>query len=122
MVEWVGGEGRANLYENGVPAGFEFDYRCGEKFMHSDDYETLPARWKKLGYSLIVLTHPIGSDHLITCEWKVDVKDFAYAIQHGHVITEPAADLQHWMVMHQYDPEHSPIEPAGLPYNNEAHP
>jgi hypothetical protein len=122
MLEWVGGEGRANLYENGMPAGLEFAYRCGEKFMHSEDYETIPARWKKPGYSLIVLAHPIGSDHLTTCEWKVDVKEFAYARVNGHVITEPAADLQHWMQLHQYDPEHRDAPPADLPYNSTAHP
>ncbi len=122
MLEWVSGEGRANLYEGGMPAALDFAYRCGEKFMTSEDFETLPARWKKPGHSLIVLAHPIGSDRTVTCEWKVDVKDFAYARSNGHIITEPAADLQHWMVLHNYDPEHSDVPPSGLPYKSEAHP
>jgi hypothetical protein len=121
-IQWIEGEGNANLYEGGVPAAVDFAYTCGERFMHSDDFETLPAKWKKPGYSLIILTHEIGSDSPRTCEFKVDVKDFAYARVNGHITTEPAADLQHWMIEHHYDPEHSTVTPSGLPYNSQAHP
>jgi len=122
LLEWVQGVGHANLYENGMPAGLDFVYRCGERFMNSQDFETLPARWKKPGYSLVILTHSIGSDSPRTCEWKVDVKNYAYAVHNGHVITEPPADLQQWMIAHQYDPEHSSVQPAGLPLIGDAHP
>jgi len=121
-VWWVEGEGNANLYEGGLPSALDFSYSCGDRFMHSDDFETVPARWKKPGYSLIVLTHEIGSESLHTCEWKVDVKDFAYARRNGHTITESPNDLQHWMVAHQYDPEHSAAQPSGGPFDSEPHP
>jgi hypothetical protein len=122
LLEYVQGVGHANLYENGMPAAFDFTYRCGDRFMKSEDFETLPARWKKPGFTLVILTHRIGSDSPRTCEFKVDVKNFAYARHNGHVITVPAADLQHWMQVHQYDPEHSDIQPAGIPLVGDAHP
>ena len=43
----VDGEGRANLYENSQPRGFDFKYVCDERLMNSMGYETFPARWKK---------------------------------------------------------------------------
>ncbi len=121
-VEWIEGEGNANLYEGGKPAALDFAYSCSELFMHSDDFETLPARWKKPGYSLVILTHSIGSDSPRTCEWKVDLKEFAYARRNGHTITEPPADLQQWMIAHKYDPEHDSALPNGAPIDGEPHP
>ncbi len=122
LLEYVDGMGHANLYENGMPAGLDFTYRCDERFMTSEDFETLPAHWKRPGYTLVILTHRIGSDSPRTCEFQVDVKNFAYARHNGNVITVPPADLQHWMQLHQYDPEHSDVQPAGLPLVGDAHP
>jgi hypothetical protein len=46
-LDYVDGEGRANLFENSEPRGFDFSYRCGERLRYSSGYETFLARWKK---------------------------------------------------------------------------
>ncbi len=42
IVWWVEGNGRANLFENGNPAGVDFAYHCGDRFMDSSGDETSP--------------------------------------------------------------------------------
>lgn len=59
-LETVDGEGRANLYQNGEPRGFDFSYQCGERIRMSPGYETYPARWKKQGQSLEILLPVMG--------------------------------------------------------------
>jgi len=49
-LENVDGEGRANLYENAQPKGFDFGYNCGTRIMVSPGFETYIARWQS--YSL----------------------------------------------------------------------
>jgi hypothetical protein len=48
-LDMVDGEGRANLFENGEPRGFDFSYRCADRLRVSPGYETYLARWKKPG-------------------------------------------------------------------------
>jgi hypothetical protein len=118
-LQSVDGEGRANLFENGAPRAFDFSFRCADRIMTSSGFETYPAKWKKPGQSLEVL-YPVmgkpGSMH--SCEFKVDMKDFAYFRRNGNTFTEPIAAYRQWMDKHQYDPEHDknePINPAAEP-------
>ncbi len=106
IVDFVDGEGRANLFENGVAKGVDFSFSCYERFMTSSGGETYPARWKKQGQSLVILMHKIGTNSATSCELKVDVKDFAYYSHNGTLGTEPVAAFKQWMTQHQYDPEH----------------
>jgi hypothetical protein len=118
-LELVDGEGRANLYENGFPHGFDFGYRCDERLMNSVGYETYYARWKKPGVTLDVLHPVMGKPGAAdTCELKVEMKNIAYYRHNGAVEEEPEAAFKDWMDKHQYDPEKGLIEPvhtAGAP-------
>jgi hypothetical protein len=106
IVDFVDGEGRANLFENGVAKGVDFSFSCYDRFMTSSGGETYPAKWKKPGQSLVILMHKIGTNSAASCELKVDVKDFAYYAHNGALSTEPIAAFKQWMTEHQYDPEH----------------
>jgi hypothetical protein len=59
-LDGVDGEGRANLYENGQPRGFDFGYQCGERLRNSVGFETYMARWKKPGRELQILLPVLG--------------------------------------------------------------
>jgi hypothetical protein len=112
-LETVDGEGRANLYQNGEPRGFDFSYRCGERLRTSAGFETYPARWKKQDQSLEVLLPVIGKQGAFdSCEMKVEMKDTAYFKHAGVLDEEPAAVFKQWMERHQYDPEHGRNEPV----------
>jgi len=112
-LDVVDGEGRANLYENGLPHGFDFAYRCGERLMNSVGYETYFARWKKPGKSLEVLLPVMGKPGAAeTCELKVEMKNVAYYRHNGAIEEEPEAAFKDWMDKHQYDPEKGFIEPV----------
>lgn len=108
-LDGVDGEGRANLYENGEPRGFDYSYHCANRVMNSVGYETYMARWKKPGRLEILL--PAMGD---ACELKVDLKEDAY-YKHDKVVREqPAAKFKAWMIEHQYDPEHGKNDPVGV--------
>lgn len=112
-LQWVEGEGRANLFENSAPHAFDFAFRCGDRIMTSSGYETYPAKWKKQGQSLEVLYPVLGKPGAMhSCELKVDLKDFAYFRRNGNTYTEPIAAYKQWMDKHQYDPEHGQNEPV----------
>ena len=49
VLDYVDGEGRANLFENGQPRGFDYGFRCDDRIRLSPGYETYLARWKKPG-------------------------------------------------------------------------
>jgi hypothetical protein len=110
-LEEVDGEGRANLYENGLPRGFDYSYVCDKRLMNSVGYETFMARWKKPGATLQLLLPAMGE----TCDLKVDLKDAAYYKHDGELKEEPAAAYKAWMDEHEYDPEHGKNEPLALP-------
>lgn len=112
-VNFVDGEGRANLYENSQPRGFDFSYRCQERLRSSAGYETYPARWKKPNQSLEILLPQFGKPGAYeACEMKVNMKDTAYYRHNGGLDEEPAPQFKAWMDKHGYDPEHGKDEPV----------
>jgi len=112
-LDLVDGEGRANLYENSQPRGFDFSYRCGERIRGSAGFETYPARWKKPNQSLEILLPQFGKPGAYdACELKVEMKDTAYYRSNGGLDEEPAANFKSWMEKHQYDPEHGKNDPV----------
>jgi hypothetical protein len=117
MLDYSEGEGRANLYENGVPTAFDYNYRCGDRMQNSIGYETYMARWHKDGRSLEILIPVMGKpDGAETCELNVNMKPgMAYFKHNGLVNEEPAEVFKKWMEKVQYDPEHGmnmPVRPG----------
>jgi hypothetical protein len=108
------GEGRANLYENGQPRGFDFSYQCSDRLRSSPGYETYLARWKKPGRTLEILLPQFGKPGAMDgCELKVEMKEsMAYYKHNGLLNEEPAAVFKQWMDKHDYDPEHGKNEPV----------
>ncbi len=113
------GEGRANLFQNGEARGVDFNFDCSKKIKASFGYETYPAKWKKPGKQLTVLFPEFGkAGSYFTCNIDTDVKDFAYTAHDGRMASEPVDAFKHWMVVHNYDPEHGrdmPIKSAPAP-------
>jgi hypothetical protein len=102
-LEVVDGEGRANLFESGVPTAFDFSYQCDTRLMNSVGYSTVMARWKKRGVELELLLPAMGK----TCDLKTAMKDgISYVFRDGHLQEEPSTAREAWMQKHQYDPEH----------------
>lgn len=115
-LAWVDGEGRANLFENSEGRGFDFGYRCGERFRGSMGYETYPARWKKPGRELEILVPVMGKpDGLDSCGLQVSMKDVAYTLHSGMLGEEPIAKFKEWMDRVHYDPEKGLNEPIREP-------
>jgi hypothetical protein len=116
-VDYVDGEGRANLFENGEPRGFDFGYRCGARLMSSAGYETYFARWKKPGKALEILLPQFGKPGAFdTCELKVEMKENSVYHRHNGLLSEePASKYKEWMEKVQYDPEHGKNEPVVVP-------
>ena len=115
-LEMVDGEGRANLFENSEPRGFDFSYRCAARLMVSPGYETYMARWKKPGREIEILLPVFGKPGAADgCVLQVLVKDTAYTRHNGLIGEEPAAEFKNWMDKHQYDPEHGRNEPVNPP-------
>jgi hypothetical protein len=114
------GDGRANLFENGMAHGVDFNYECSEKVRASFGFDTYPAKWKKPGQELVVLMPVFGkSNTYFTCNFKTDVKPFAYAAsKEGRLAEEPAEQYKTWMTKHDYDPEHGKNTPVKLQPEN----
>jgi len=112
-LDVVDGKGRANLYENGEPRGFDYSYRCSDRLRNSPGFETYLARWKKRDQTLEILLPKLGKPGATeSCDLHVEMKDIAY-YRHGNLLgTEPPAAFKQWMEQHQYDPEHGKNEPA----------
>ena len=108
------GDGRANLFENGMAHAVDFSYACSEKVRASFGFETYPAKWKKPGQELVVLMPVFGkSNAYFTCNFKTDVKkDVAYGTRNGRMGEESADQFKVWMVKHDYDPEHGKNTPT----------
>lgn len=118
QAEEAKGEGRANLFEGGVPKGIDFQFECDTKLQTSSGFETFPAKWKKPGQELVILQPQYGKNGYDTCRVKVMVKDFVYVIHSGNLTTEPAEVFKQWMIRHDYDPEHgknTPIQTTPAP-------
>jgi hypothetical protein len=122
VEEEAKGDGRANLFENGMAHGVDFSYECSEKVRASFGYETYPAKWKKPGRELVVLMPVFGkSNTYFTCDFKTDVKSFAYAAtKDGRMTEEPADQFKTWMAKHDYDPEHGKNMPVRLQADSSA--
>jgi hypothetical protein len=114
-LDQVDGLGAANLFENGQPKGFDFNYNCGQPLTPQNGYETFPARWKKQDRVLEIMMPKMGAkpDDMNSCELKVAMKpDTVYIRRNGAVAEEPAARFKQWMDRHQYDPERGMNEPV----------
>lgn len=102
-LDKVDGEGRGNLYENGIPTAIEFSYECDTRLMNSVGYETYMARWKKQGSALELLVPATNS----TCVVKASLHPgVAFYMHHGNLNEEPSTTFASWMQRHHYDPEH----------------
>jgi hypothetical protein len=119
IVDYVDGEGRADLYENGQPRGFNYGFRCDDRVRLSEGYETYPARWKKPSAELEILQPVLGKPGATwACTLKVEMKDNIVYVRHNGMVEEqPAARFKEWMDKRQYDPEHGKDEPT--PAKNE---
>lgn len=107
------GEGRADLFDNGEPHGFDFTFDCSEKLKFPLGYATFPAKWKKPGKELTVLMPVFGrKGEYFTCNFKADVKDVAYVRRNGSVQEVSTAEYKTWMTAHDYDPEHGKETPT----------
>jgi hypothetical protein len=112
-LNYVDGEGRANLFENSEPHGLDFGYRCGQRLRVSAGYETYPARWKKPGRQLEILLPVMGKPGVMSaCELKVDMKETVYFRHNGLLNEEPGTVFKDWMQKHDYDPEHGKNMPV----------
>jgi hypothetical protein len=116
-IESVDGDGKANLFENSEPKGFDFAFHCSREVTNSSGYETYLAKWKKSGSSLEILLPVMGKPNATDgCELKVVMKDsMAYHTHSGVLYEEPSAAYKGWMDKVQYDPEHGknqPVEPV----------
>ena len=113
QTEEAKGEGRANLFEGGEPKGIDFEFECSEKLQTSSGYETFPAKWKRPGQELVILQPQFGKPNSYdTCKLKVQLKGFAYFSRNGNLNSEPTADFKHWMLAHDYNPEHGKETPS----------
>lgn len=114
MVDYVDGEGRANLFENGQPRGFNYGFRCNDRVRLSEGFETYPARWKKAGGELEILLPVMGKPGAVWgCVLKVEMKENVVYIRHNGLVDEvPAAKYKEWMDKRQYDPEHGKDQPT----------
>jgi hypothetical protein len=113
VEEEAKGDGRANLFAQGEVHGVDFSFDCSEKVKASFGFETYPAKWKKPGKELTVLLPVFGkTGAFFTCDFKTDVKDFAYTSHNGQMSEEPSAAFKAWMVKHDYDPEHGKTMPS----------
>lgn len=116
-LEEVDGLGQANLFENGQPLGFDFNYNCGQPITPQSAFDTYIARWKKQGRVLEIAYPVMGGKpgDVYTCELKVSMKqNTVYVRRSGGIAEEPAAEFKQWMVAHQYDPEHGKNQPVKL--------
>ncbi|MBV9759185.1 MAG: hypothetical protein JO340_01360 [Acidobacteriaceae bacterium] len=115
QMDFVDGEGRANLYENSEARGFDYSFRCGERLMTSSGFETYLARWKKPGRELELVLPVMGNPNAAkSCSLKVELKNSVYLRHNGSLEQEPVAAYKAWMEKHQYDPEHGRNEPVNL--------
>jgi hypothetical protein len=113
IEEEAKGEGRANLFENGIAHGVDFSFECDQKLKNSFGYETYPARWKKPGQELIVLLPVFGkSNAYFTCNFKTDVKNYTYTRVQGRLVSESPDKYKAWMTRHEYDPENGKDQPV----------
>jgi hypothetical protein len=118
-LDAVDGLGQANLFENGEPRGFDFNYQCSQPITPQTGFATFMARWKKPGRVLEIVMPVMGGKpgDMNSCELKVSMKpDAVYIRRNGTIGEEPVVAFKQWMVKHDYDPEHGKDSPV-LPRN-----
>lgn len=115
--EYVNGMGVADLFENGLPLGFQFSYSCMGGLKPSAGYSNFPARWKKSGKTLEILLPESGKPwNFVPCQLQAEMRPgLAFYWKNGAIAEEPAQVLKDWMVKHRYDPEKDMDEPALSP-------
>lgn len=117
----VTGYGKGNLQQGGQISGFEYTYDCSTGFLASQGSERYPARWKKVGTKLAILTTQIGNDSKRSeCELEVSIRPFIFGVANGQVVVESTAQLAaHQAAQRQLqrelnppdkDPSHYPIK------------
>ncbi len=127
-LDAVDGLGQANLFQNGEPMGFDFNYSCSQPIVPTPAYETFMARWKKPGRVIEIVMPVMGgkSGDMNSCDLNVSMKQDTVYVQHnGSLTEEPAAQFKVWMAKHEYDPEHGknmPVNPEPAPAQNGAAP
>jgi hypothetical protein len=122
MPDYINGQGAADLFENGQPSGFGFNYSCIQPLRPSGGYATYPGRWKKKERTLEILVPENGKPwNTMTCELQVEMLRglaFFWNPEDDSVVSETSAAFKDWMVKHKYDPEkdmNDPIEVAPVP-------
>ncbi|MGB7266014.1 MAG: hypothetical protein WBC92_10915 [Terracidiphilus sp.] len=116
-LEEVDGLGQANLFQNGEPLGFDFNYQCSQPIVPTPGFETFMARWKKPGRVIQIVMPVMGGKpgDMNSCDLNVSMKqDIVYVRHNGSIGEEPVAEFKDWMVRHQYDPEHGKDLPVNL--------
>ena len=116
-LDQVDGLGQGNLFENGQPRGFDFNYECNQPIIPQTAFETFPARWKKQDRELEIVMPVMGGNpgDVNSCELKVNMKpDSVYIGRNGAIIEESSVTFKDWMAKHEYDPEHGKDHPANL--------
>jgi hypothetical protein len=117
-LDYLDGEGGADLFEAGQPTGFQFKYSCIEPLKASEAYATYPARWKKRDKTVEILIPQAGKPwNMETCDLQVATRPglaYFWNPDDDRVVEESAAKFKEWMVRHQYDPEKDMDEPIGL--------
>jgi hypothetical protein len=117
-MDGVDGLGQGNLFENGQPRGFDFNYDCRQPITPQSAYETFFARWKKQDRELEIVMPVMGGNpgDMNSCDLKVAMKpDTVYFFRNGGLAEESVAEFKAWMTKHQYDPEHGKNEPVNAP-------
>jgi len=124
-LDEVDGLGKANLFANGQPLGFDFNYQCSQPITPQTAFETFMARWKKQGRDLEIVMPVMGGKpgDMNSCDLKVIMKtETVYVRRDNGIEEEPAAQYKEWMVRHQYDPEHGKDFPVSLKGERPAQP
>ncbi len=113
MPDYVSGMGQADLFENGEPRGFQFNYSCTVEMRASGSYSTFPARWKKHEKTLEILLPRKGtSEDMESCDLQAEMMPGqVFFWKDGVVSVESSALLKSWMVKHKFDPESSDEQP-----------
>ncbi len=113
VLDRVEGEGKANLFENGVPRGMDFNYYCSGHLKDSSGYQTYPARWKAREKVLEIQLPVAGKkDAYDGCTLEVTMKDAVYVKKGGALQQETEEQFQAWMKEFNYDPEHGKNVPV----------
>jgi hypothetical protein len=116
-LDAVDGLGQGNVFENGQPLGFDFNYECGQPITPQTAYDTFMARWRKPSRELEIIMPVMGGrpGEMNSCVLKVNMKaETVYIRRNGDISEEPAAEFKAWMVKHEYDPEHGKDAPVNL--------